>query len=52
MEKYSWRNRLVIACFGYTGELSQARLTLNLAYGPILSSEARLFFENYPIVER
>ena len=52
MEKYNWCNRLIIACFGYTSDLSQARLTLNLAYGPILSSEARLFIENYPIVER
>lgn len=36
MEKYNWRNRLTIACFGYTGELSQVLLTLNLAYGPII----------------
>ena len=52
MEKYNWRNRLIIACFGYTGDLSQDRLTLNLAYGPILSSEARLIFEKLSYVER
>jgi hypothetical protein len=42
MEKYNWRNRLIIACFDYISDLSQGRLTLNSAYGPILSLEARL----------
>ena len=45
MEKYNWHNRLIIACFGYSGELSQEQLTLNLAYGPMLSSEVKLIFE-------
>jgi hypothetical protein len=28
MEKYNWRNRLIIASFGYTGDLSQGQLTV------------------------
>ena len=48
MEKYNWHNRLIMACFGYVERLSQEQLTLNLAYGPLLSSEVKLIFENYP----